>query len=326
MTAAPPQVETGDESTRPGGTRVVALAGGIGAAKLVWGLAQEGLASRLSVVVNTGDDLEAFGLRICPDIDTITYTLAGLSNRERGWGVEGDTFRCLKALGRLGGDTWFGLGDQDLATHLWRTSLLSRGWGLGAVTAQICEALGVEASVLPMAEAYTPTLVETGAGRLHLQEYLVREKCGPRVRGFEYTRVCDQPPAPGVEKAIRKARIIVICPSNPFISVGPILEVPGIRQAVASSRALVAAVSPIVGGRALKGPAAKMLKEMGHPVSAEGVARIYRDLLDVFVLDEQDADSAPAIERLGMRVVVRNTVMDTSRAKRALARAVLRLV
>ena len=317
---------TGDETSRPGGARVVALAGGIGAAKLVWGLAQEGLGSRLSVVVNTGDDLEAFGLRICPDIDTITYTLAGLSNRERGWGVEGDTFRCLKALGRLGGDTWFGLGDQDLATHLWRTSLLNRGWGLAAVTAHICEALGVEVSVLPMAEGYTPTLVETAAGRLHLQEYLVREKCGPRVRGFEYTRVCDQPAAPGVEEAIRKARIIVICPSNPFISVGPILEVPGIRQAVASSRALVAAVSPIVGGRALKGPAAKMLKEMDHPVSAEGVARIYRGLLDVFVLDEQDVDSAPAIERLGMRVVVRNTVMDTSRAKRALARAVLRLV
>ena len=194
------------------------------------------------------------------------------------------------------------------------------------MTAHICEALGVEVSVLPMAEGYTPTLVETDAGRLHLQEYLVREKCGPRVRGFEYTGLDSQRPAPGVEKAIRNARIIVICPSNPFISVGPILAVPGIRQAVASSPALVAAVSPIVGGRALKGPAAKMLEELGHPVSAEGVARIYRGLLDVFVLDERDAGSAPAIERLGMRVVVRNTIMDTPSAKRALARALLRLV
>jgi LPPG:FO 2-phospho-L-lactate transferase len=303
----------------------VALAGGVGAAKLVWGLAQEGLGSRLSVVVNTGDDLEAFGLRICPDLDTITYTLAGLSNRTWGWGLEGDTFRCLEALGRFGANTWFGLGDQDLATHLWRTSLLNRGWGLAAVTAHICEALGVEVSVLPMAEGYTPTLVETDVGRLHLQEYLVREKCAPRVRGFEYTGLSCQRAAPGVEKVIRNARIIVICPSNPFISVGPILAVPGVRRAVVKSRGLVVAVSPIVGGRALKGPAAKMLRELGHPVSAEGVARIYRGLLDVFVLDERDAGSAASIERLGVRVVVRNTVMDTSGAKRALACALLRL-
>ena len=303
----------------------MALAGGVGAAKLVWGMAQEGLGSRLSVVVNTGDDLEIFGLRVCPDLDTITYTLAGLSNRTWGWGLEGDTFRCLEALGRFGANTWFGLGDQDLATHLWRTSLLNRGWGLAAVTAHICEALGVEVSVLPMAEGYTPTLVETGVGRLHLQEYLVREKCAPRVRGFEYTGLSCQRAAPGVEKVIRNARIIVICPSNPFISVGPILAVPGVRRAVVKSRGLVVAVSPIVGGRALKGPAAKMLRELGHPVSAEGVARIYQGLLDVFVLDERDAGSAASIERLGIRVVVRNTVMDTSGAKRALARALLRL-
>lgn len=326
MAAAPARVGTGDEFSGPDAAPVVALAGGVGAAKLVWGLAREGLGSRLSVVVNTGDDLEAFGLRICPDLDTITYTLAGLSNRAWGWGIEGDTFRCLKALGRLGADTWFGLGDRDLATHLRRTSLLSQGWGLAAVTAHLCEALGVEVSVLPMAEGYTPTLVKTDAGRLHLQEYLVREKCAPRVRGFEYTGLSRQRAGPGVEEAIRDARIVVICPSNPFISVGPILAVPGIRRAVAASRGLVAAVSPIVGGRALKGPAAKMLGELGHPVSAEGVARIYRGLLDVFVLDERDAGSAPAIERLGMRVVVRNTVMDTSGAKRALARALLRLV
>ncbi len=303
----------------------MALAGGVGAAKLVWGMAQEGLGSRLSVVVNTGDDLEIFGLRVCPDLDTITYTLAGLSNRTWGWGLEGDTFRCLEALGRFGANTWFGLGDQDLATHLWRTSLLNRGWGLAAVTAHICEALGVEVSVLPMAEGYTPTLVETDVGRLHLQEYLVREKCAPRVRGFEYTGLSCQRAAPGVEKVIRNARIIVICPSNPFISVGPILAVPGVRRAVVKSRGLVVAVSPIVGGRALKGPAAKMLRELGHPVSAEGVARIYQGLLDVFVLDERDAGSAASIERLGIRVVVRNTVMDTSGAKRALARALLRL-
>ena len=325
MAADHPRVETGDESTGPDGARVVALAGGVGAAKLVWGLAQEGLGSRLSVVVNTGDDLEAFGLRICPDLDTITYTLAGLSNRTWGWGLEGDTFRCLEALGRLGADTWFGLGDQDLATHLWRTTLLNRGWGLAAATAQICEALGVEASVVPMAEGYNPTRVQTDAGSLHLQEYLVREKCAPRVRGFEYTGLSRQRAAPGVEKIIRDARIIVICPSNPFISVGPILAVPGIRRAVRKSRGLVVAVSPIVGGRALKGPAAKMLRELGHPVSAEGVARIYRGLPDVFVLDERDADSAATIERLGVRVVVRNTVMDTGVAKRALARALLQL-
>lgn len=326
MAAAPLRVEFSDEPSPQGDVRVVALAGGVGAAKLVWGLAGEGLGGRLSVVVNTGDDLELFGLRICPDLDTITYTLAGLYNRTWGWGIEGDTFRCLEALGRLGADTWFGLGDQDLATHLWRTSLLNRGWGLAAATAQICEALGVEVSVLPMAEGYTPTLVETEAGRVHLQEYLVREKCGPRVRGFEYSGLSRRPAGPGVERAIRTARLIIICPSNPFISVGPILAVPGIRQAVAASRGLVAAVSPIVGGRALKGPAAKMLRELGHPVSAEGVARIYRGLLDVFVLDERDAGSAPAIERLGMRVVVRNTVMDTSSAKRALARSLLQLV
>jgi LPPG:FO 2-phospho-L-lactate transferase len=325
VAATPRPVEIGDGLCGSDDARVVALAGGVGAAKLVWGLAQEGLGSRLSVVVNTGDDLEAFGLRICPDLDTITYTLAGLSNQTWGWGIEGDTFRCLEALGRLGADTWFGLGDQDLATHLWRTSLLNRGWGLAAVTAHICKAFGIEPSVLPMAEGYNPTLVETAAGRLHLQEYLVREKCAPRVHGFEYTGLSCQCAAPGVEKAIRNARIIVICPSNPFISVGPILSVPGIRRTVAESRGLVVAVSPIVGGRALKGPAAKMLRELGHPVSAEGVARIYRGLLDVFVLDERDAGSAASIERLGVRVVVRNTVMDTSGAKRALACALLRL-
>lgn len=325
MATAPRRAEFGDGPSPEGDVRVVALAGGVGAAKLVWGMAQEGLGSRLSVVVNTGDDLEIFGLRVCPDLDTITYTLAGLSNRTWGWGLEGDTFRCLEALGRFGANTWFGLGDQDLATHLWRTSLLNRGWGLAAVTAHICEALGVEVSVLPMAEGYTPTLVETDVGRLHLQEYLVREKCAPRVRGFEYTGLSCQRAAPGVEKVIRNARIIVICPSNPFISVGPILAVPGVRRAVVKSRGLVVAVSPIVGGRALKGPAAKMLRELGHPVSAEGVARIYQGLLDVFVLDERDAGSAASIERLGIRVVVRNTVMDTSGAKRALARALLRL-
>ena len=326
MSRAPQTVEFNNEPSQSGDTRVVALAGGVGAAKLVWGLAREGLGSRLSVVVNTGDDLEMFGLRICPDLDTITYTLAGLSNRTWGWGIEGDTFGCLEALGRLGVDTWFGLGDQDLATHLWRTSLLNRGWSLAAATAHICEALGVEVSVLPMAEGYTPTLVETADGPLHLQEYLVREKCGPRVHGFEYSGLSGRRAAAGVERAIRAARLIVICPSNPFISVGPILGVPGIRHAVASSRGLVAAVSPIVAGRALKGPAAKMLRELGHSVSAEGVARIYQDLLDVFVLDERDAPCASAIERLGMRVVVRNTVMDTSSAKRGLARALLRLV
>ncbi len=325
MAAAPRPVGIGDGLCGSHDARVVALAGGVGAAKLVWGLAQEGLGSRLSVVVNTGDDLEAFGLRICPDLDTITYTLAGLSNRTWGWGIEGDTFRCLEALGRLGADTWFGLGDQDLATHLWRTSRLNRGWGLAAVTAHICKGFGIEPSVLPMAEGYNPTLVETDAGRLHLQEYLVREKCAPRVHGFEYTGLSCQRAAPGVEKVIRNARIIVICPSNPFISVGPILAVPGIRRAVMESRGLVVAVSPIVGGRALKGPAAKMLRELGHPVSAEGVARIYRGVMDVFVLDERDAGSAASIERLGVRVVVRNTVMDTSGAKRALARALLRL-
>ena len=305
--------------------RVVALAGGVGGAKLAWGLAHEVPDSALSLVVNTGDDLKAFGLRICPDLDTITYTLAGLSNKASGWGIQGDTFRCLEALRRYGFTTWFRLGDEDLATHLYRTTLLNQGLSLTAVTARICNALGVNSLVLPMTDGYAPTMVETDVGKLHLQEYFVRERCQPKVKAFDHSRAENSRPDPGVVSAIRAARTIVLCPSNPFISIGPILAVPGIKEAMEESQGLVVGVSPIVEGRAVKGPVGKMLRELGQPVSAVSVASIYQDVLDVFVLDKRDAKHASAIECLGMRAVVTDTLMETGSVKRELARVVLEL-
>jgi len=305
---------------------ITVLAGGVGAAKLILGLSHILPAEQITIIVNTGDDIELFGLRICPDLDTITYTLAGKVNQATGWGILGDTFRCLQLLGSYGGQTWFKLGDQDLATHLWRTHLLEQGLTLEEATRRISEAQGVHSHLLPMTNSYTPTFLSTDQGEFHLQEYLIREQIRPRVRELRYSNVGQARPVPRAEDALLKAEAVLIAPSNPFISIGPILGVPGMKQLLLRTSAPVIAVTPIVCGRALKGPAAKMLEELGHPVSALGVAQIYRDFVDMFVLDERDLGLREEVAHLGMKVRTADTVMDTLDDKIRLARKLLEFV
>lgn len=299
--------------------KITALAGGIGASKLLLGLAGAMPPEDITIIANTGDDIELFGLRICPDIDTVTYSLAGVINEETGWGLKADTFECLRWLERYGDAPWFNLGDRDLATHIFRTAELRSGRSLAEVTDRIRKSLEVRSMILPMTDAYAPTRVVTDNGEMHFQEYFVRRRCEPRVREILLHGAASAQPAPGVLSAILEADAVIICPSNPFISIGPILAVPGVREALAKTRATVIAVSPIIGGRALKGPAADMLRDLGHEVSARAVAAMYEDFVDLFVLDETDAPLETGITQLGMRVMVTNTVMVTLADKQRLA-------
>jgi LPPG:FO 2-phospho-L-lactate transferase len=307
--------------------KITALAGGIGAAKLLLGIAScvgsPAAASDVTVIANTGDDIKLHGLHISPDIDTISYTLAGVVSSERGWGLDHETFHCLEWLARYEQPQWFNLGDRDLATHIYRTDKLRSGMSLTEVTDRIRLSLGVAQRILPMTDDYAPTWVSTDEGEMHLQEYFVRRRCEPRVKSIEYKNIELCQPAPGLVKAIAEADAVVICPSNPFISIGPILAVPGIRAALISCAAPVIAVTPIVGGRALKGPAADMLRDLGHEVSAAGVARMYQDFVDIFVLDDADRSIASEIESLGMEVSTTNTIMATLADKERLASYVL---
>ncbi|GAA1639295.1 2-phospho-L-lactate transferase [Georgenia ruanii] len=304
----------------PAAPTVTLLSGGGGGAKLAEGLARA--VEDLTVVANTGDDAVIYGLSISPDLDTVMYTLAGLINRATGWGVDGDTFATLGALGRLGADTWFTLGDQDLATHVRRTALLRAGARLSEVTAELTAALGVRARLLPMTDDRVATQVETDAGLLPFQEYFVARRHRDAVRSVVLDGVEQAAPAPGVLEALA-ADVVVLGPSNPFLSIGPILAVPGVRAALAATSARRVGVSPIVGGQALKGPAAAMLEALGHEVSALGVARLYEGLLDVLVIDEQDAALAPAIRALGMDVVVTRTVLGGAEDRERLAHELL---
>ena len=306
--------------------KITTLAGGIGASKLLLGLASVMLPEDITIIANTGDDIELFGLRISPDIDTVTYTLAGVVNEGTGWGLKDDTFECLRWLARYGEASWFNLGDRDLATHIFRTNQLRSGRSLSDVTDVIRRSLGVRSTILPMTDAYTPTRVITDEGEMHFQEYFVRRRCEPRVRGVRFDHIEFAEPAPGVVSAILEAEAVIICPSNPFISIGPILAVPGVRDALRETRATVAAITPIIGGKALKGPAADMLRDLGHEVSASAVAAMYSDLLDVFILDETDAETAAYIQALGMRVFSTDTVMNTLDDKQHLAQWVLEIL
>ena len=302
---------------------VVVLAGGVGASKLLVGLSQVIPPELITIVGNTGDDFKVCGLRICPDLDTVTYTLAGKVDPSRGWGVAGDDFDCLEWLQAYGAPSWFQLGDRDLATHLWRTHLLGQGVGLAEVTARIGRTWGLRSLLLPMTESYTPTRIVTEQRELHLQEYLVREKCRPRVLQVSYRHVEQSRLPSGLPERVAGACRVVIAPSNPLISIGPILAVPGMKGLLRGSGLPVTAVSPLVGGRALKGPAAKMLRELGHPASALGVARMLQGVANQFVLDTQDRALKPEIEGLGMQVKVTNTVMAGLADKVALAEAVM---
>lgn len=304
--------------------KITALAGGVGASKLLAGLARVIAPEDLTIIVNTGDDIELFGLYIAPDLDIITYTLAGVVNPALGWGRADDTFYCLEELLRFtGGERWFNLGDRDLAAHIARTALLRQGGTLSQAAERLRAALGVRSRILPMTDTHTPTRVLTDEGELHFQEYLVRRRAQPRVLSLRFDHIDTARPAPGVAAAIREADAIIVCPSNPLISIGPILAVPGLRQMLCDTSALVAAVSPVVGGASLKGPTDRMLRDLGMEVSAAQVARLYADFIDLYLVDHADAALAPGIENLGLAVCITETVMHGEAEKVALAQATL---
>jgi len=301
--------------------QVIALAGGVGGAKLAHGLAQILPPEDLTVVVNTGDDFEHLGLHISPDLDTVMYTLAGLANPETGWGLRDESWNFLDALGQLGGETWFRLGDRDLATHVERSHRLWAGESLTEVTAALCAALGVCVHVLPMTDDIFRTMVQTEGGELEFQEYFVHRRCEPRVTGFRFDGLGSAFPTEQVLAALGAADVLVFCPSNPFVSLDPILSLPGVRERVGRKGAV--AVSPIVGGQAIKGPAAKMFAELGMEVTAASVAAHYAGLLRGFVLDEVDAELKPSIESDTLQALVTNTVMRSDADRARLAREVL---
>jgi LPPG:FO 2-phospho-L-lactate transferase len=302
---------------------IVALAGGVGGAKLAQGLLLALPPGALAVVVNTADDFDLYGLRICPDVDTVLYTLAGLANPATGWGIAGDTFHALAAVARLGRDPWFKLGDQDLATHVLRTERLRAGATPTEVAAELVAALGIPATLLPMTDDPVATKVDTPVGRLDFQDYFVGRRQSDDVLGVVFDGAETASLPEGVKATLEAAELVVVCPSNPIVSVGPILAVPGMREQLEAGQAPVVAVSPIVGGKALKGPADRMLATLGHEVSAYGVAALYAGLVDGMVIDARDRDLAPRIEALGMRVLATETVMGGAEDRRRLAEEVL---
>ncbi|HEX5012751.1 MAG TPA: 2-phospho-L-lactate transferase [Candidatus Limnocylindrales bacterium] len=309
------------------GTRVALLAGGVGGAKLAHGL-QAHLGDLLTVIVNTGDDLERHGLLVMPDHDTVMYTLAGVANQEFGWGIEGETFATAEWLERYGEETWFRLGDRDLATHIVRTARLRRGERLTDVCRHLQRSLGVQARILPMSDQHVRTEVRTDDGWLDFQDYFVRLHQAPEVREVRFRDVGAAHVTPEVRAALEGAELIVIAPSNPIVSIGPILAVRGVRAAIGQARirgARVVAVSGIIGGKALKGPADRMLTSLGHEASALGVARMYADLATDFVLDNVDASLEPSIAALGLATHVADTIMTDGAARARLGAEVLDL-
>jgi LPPG:FO 2-phospho-L-lactate transferase len=306
-----------------GAMKVCALAGGVGGAKLAAGLQEALPPGDLTVVVNTADDFDLWALRICPDLDTVMYTLAGISNPETGWGLVGESFEALNMLARYGEDTWFMLGDRDLATHVLRTARLHAGQTLTTITGSLSDSLGVRSVILPMSDDMVSTVLKTPVGLLEFQEYFVRRGQRDEVLGVELRGIEDARPTEAVLGAVAAADAVVFCPSNPVVSVGPILALPGMRDALAASSASKVAVSPIVGGKALKGPADKMLASLGHEVSAAGVAAMYEGLVDAMVVDRVDEGERAGIESLGMRVLVTDSVMRDAADRTRLAREVV---
>jgi LPPG:FO 2-phospho-L-lactate transferase len=305
--------------------RILALAGGVGGAKLALGLSFLLPDDALTVVVNTADDFEHLGFAISPDLDTVMYTLAGVANPETGWGRAGESWTVMEAVGALGGETWFRLGDKDLATHIERTRRLRGGEKLSAITQDLARKLGIRHRIVPMSDDPVHTIVTSDTGDLAFQDWFVRLRCEPVAKSVRFAGAAMAKPHPALLQS-GEADGIVICPSNPFVSVAPILALPGVRLALQAARVPRVAVTPIVGGQAIKGPAAKMLAELGHDVSALGVARTYKGLIDGFVLDRADADLAGAVEALGMKVHVTDTMMRDDGDKRRLAAETLDFV
>jgi len=302
--------------------KVVALAGGVGGAKFAHGLAQILQPEELTVVVNTGDDFEQFGLFISPDLDTVCYTLAGIANPDTGWGRNDESWRVLAEIRTLGGPDWFNLGDLDLATHIMRSFYLKEGAALSQITRRFCQAWGIQNRILPMTDDRVPTIILTQDGRtLSFQDYFVHLKCEPAVEGFRFDGMEDAKPADGVLEAIHEAELVIICPSNPWVSIQPILGVPGMRENLADKR--IIAISPIIGGRAVKGPAAKMYAELGFSSSALAVAQTYRGLISALVVDQVDADQASQMNGWGIMTLITDTIMKDVPDRGRLAREVL---
>jgi LPPG:FO 2-phospho-L-lactate transferase len=302
---------------------ITALAGGVGAARFLTGLVELVNQKDLSIIVNTGDDIELFGLHISPDVDIVTYTLAGIVDEEKGWGIRGDTFQCLEALRKFNGETWFNLGDMDLATHIFRTNLLKNGVKLSEVTARVSRLLGLEVAVLPMTDDKFETRVLIEEGLVHFEEYFVKRGGKDEVLGVEFLGGDRAKPAAGVLEAIMEAEKVIVCPSNPIVSIGTILAVNGVRDALRRTDAKKVAVSPIIAGAPVKGPADKLMRGLGFEVSAFSVAELYSDFLDTFVLDVADSAEKDRIEKLGIEVEVTNTLMKSLKDKVELARTVL---
>ena len=305
---------------------ICVLSGGTGGAKFIDGLRQVMPAEEITIIVNTGDDLLWWGLYVSPDIDSITYVLSGMLSRERGWGVKGDTFLCLQAMGQLGEPTWFHTGDRDLAVHLLRSRLLAEGKTLSEATSIVCGKLGVRARILPMSNSRVETRVDTPIGELSFEEYFVQRWYQDPVNSVRFAGASDAEPAPGVIDAITSADAVLIAPSNPVTSIGPILAVPGIREALVRARGKIAAVSPIVGNAPVAGPAGILMASQGLPSSIAGVAQAYEDFLDVLICDTRDARAADAIRKGGLRVQCTQTIMRSSDDKAALAREALTVV
>jgi LPPG:FO 2-phospho-L-lactate transferase len=301
--------------------KVAALAGGVGGAKLAHGLAAVLPPENLTVIVNTADDFDHLGLRICPDLDTVVYTLAGVANRQSGWGRDRETWSFLEATGELGGPTWFRLGDRDMALHVWRSQSLRWGIPLSTVTSEACRALGVRPMVLPMTDDDVRTMVQTEQGEMAFQEYFVHRACEPAVRGFRFFGAAAARPGPGVLEAIEAADLVVICPSNPWVSIDPILAIPGMREKSASRT--VIAVSPLVGGKAIKGPAAKMAAELGIQATPVSIAAHYQGLVKGLIYDRTDLDAGAQLQTQGVRSIQTDTVMHSDGDRRRMAEEVL---
>lgn len=306
-------------------TRLVALSGGVGGARFVDGLRTSVLADNLLIVANTGDDFTHLGLPICPDLDTVMYTLADRENPTSGWGRREETWHCLNTMRELGADTWFQLGDKDLATHLYRAQLLQQGLSLTDATRVLCDRFGVRQRLVPMTDSMVRTMVETATGEMSFQHYFVRNHCEPEVRGFRFDGVASAAPSPSIADFIAERAVdaIIIAPSNPFVSIDPVLAVPGMRELLLGLHVPIIAVSPIIGGRAIKGPAAKMLSEMGRTRSASAVAEHYAGFASGFVIDEQDAALADEISSQGMDVLVTDTLIVERPARMRLATEIL---
>ena len=306
---------------------IVLLTGGTGGAKLIQGLSLEVEPDRLFVVCNTADDCVVHGLHVSPDVDTVTYTLAGIADTAKGWGIQNETFTVLKWLGKFGEDTWFQLGDKDLATHITRSRLLSEGFSLTQLTEQICKAFCIRSAVVPMSDERVQTKIVTPKkGVVSFQEYFVRDGWADECEGISYEGAQASRPAPGVLESIQGATAVILCPSNPVTSIGPILAVPGIRDALRETRAPVVAVSPIVGGRPFSGPTHKFMASLGMEVSALGVAEAYQDFLDVLFIGPEDGELIPRIKDLGIKTKVTSIQLDSLPAKRQLARELLNAI